>query len=264
MTYEQITLEKEESIAIITLNRPEKLNALGSKMLDELTLVLEELAGDRQVKVMILTGAGRGFCAGIDLTEPASAANIAERRFRLQPFGRYGTSLLKIKSLAIPTIAAVNGIAAGGGFSLALCCDIRLASEKAAFSASFVKRGLVPDGGITYLLPQSVGTAHALELLLTGDTIDAQEASRLGLVSKVIPAEELLNEAKKLAGRIDQGAPIAIELARKSVYKAMENKEFSDVMAYEAWAQSICAKSEDSHEGIRAFLERRAPLFEGK
>ncbi len=270
MAYEHVTLERENVIALITLNRPERLNSLGTKMLDELTAALEEVATDDQIRVVILTGAGRGFCGGADLAELGGApaelggAPAEQRNLRTKPLSRYGNLMLHLRSLEKPIIAAVNGIAAGGGFSLAMCCDIRIASETARFSSIFVKRALVPDMGLTYLLPRAVGTSKALELMFTGDIINAQEAKEIGLVSKVVPADQLIDEAKKLAGRIAKGPPLAIELAKKAVYAAEETSNFATALAYEAWAQGICITSEDAREGIASFLEKREPVFKGK
>lgn len=263
MTYEYVTLEKEEGVAIITLNRPERLNSLGAKIMDELTAATEEIANDDQVRVVVLTGAGRGFCGGADLVEPSPFAT-EERYLRIKPMARFSNLMLHLRSLEKPVIAAVNGIAAGGGFSLAACCDIRIASESARFSAIFVKRALVPDMGLTYLLPRLVGTSKALELMFTGDIIDAQEAKEIGLVSKVVPADQLLDEAKKLAGRIANGPPIAIELAKKAVYAAEGTNDFATALAYESWAQGVCIASEDAQEGVKSFLEKREPVFKGK
>lgn len=262
MTYEDLILEKEDSFAILTLNRPEKLNAVTVEMREQLQKVVEEVRNDDEINVLIITGAGRGFCSGADLS--ATAAQLASggqipRWLRLDPAWGW---LRALRELNKPTIAAVNGIAAGVGFSLALMCDIIFASEQARFSAIWVKRALVPDGGATYLLPRIVGTGKALELMLTGDIIDAKEAERLGLVNRIVPHQDLMKEAKELAKKLAKGPPIAIELTKRGVYNALQNN-LEQQVDFENYAQAICLGSEDFMEGATAFLQKREPVFRG-
>ena len=185
------------------------------------------------------------------------------RRLRTTPFGGFGEVSKALRELPKPVIAAVNGAATGAGFALSLACDIRYASENARFSALFVRRGFVPDTGITYYLPRLAGTAKALELLWTGDMIDAKEAERIGVVSKVVPHDDLLLEVYEFADRLAKGASISIEIAKAAVYKA-QHVDLDSAMAMEAWGQSIAHTSEDRAEGQKAFLEKREPNFKGR
>ncbi len=262
MDYGDMILEKEDGIAILTLNRPEKLNAISMEMREGLVKVAEDVSRDDGIKVLIVTGAGRGFCSGADVS--GQAARIAgelemPRWYVLEPTGAW---LMPLRNLSKPTIAAVNGIAAGIGWTLALVCDMIIASEQARFGAIWVKRALIPDGGITYLLPRVMGTAKALELMLTGEIIDAREAERWGLVNRVVPHEELMKAARELATKIAKGPPIAIELTKRAVLRGLEN-DFERQLDFESYAQNICRGTEDHKEGVRAFLEKREPAFRG-
>lgn len=268
MDYQNITLEKKNSVATLTFNRPDKMNALSPYLLYEAAQALKEVRDDDDAKVLVITGAGRGFCSGADLTFPAEDAakfrdTLMGRRLRTTPFGGFGEVSKAIRELPKPVIGAVNGAATGAGFALSLACDIRIASENARFSALFVRRGFVPDTGITYYLPRAVGTAKALELLWTGDMIDAKEAERIGIVSKVVSPEDLLPETYDLAERLARGASISIEIAKEAVYKA-QHVDLAAAMAIEAWGQSIAHTSEDRAEGQRAFVEKREPKFKGR
>lgn len=263
MEYKDIMLQKEGGIATITLNRPEKLNALSPAMHKELPQAIEEVVSDDSVRVLILTGAGRGFCSGADVS--MQAARIAgeleakSRREIVAPLGGFIASLAKMDKLAI---AAVNGVAYGAGLSLALACDIRIASENARFSVGYVKRALVPDGGTTYFLPRIVGISKAMELMCTGDIIDAKEAERIGLVTKVVPAEELMKSVKELASKIANGPPIAIELTKGLAHKGLEN-DLDSQLYLESYAQKICWGTEDHKESVKAFFEKREPIYRG-
>ncbi len=262
MKYDDLLLEKKDGIATVTLNAPDKMNALTVGMRKSIIAVGAELAADDGVRVVIVTGAGRGFCAGADLSG-SGAGTVPSRHDRLQVLGpNYGAeSFFKIDK---PVIAAVNGAAAGAGLTLALSMDIRIASEKARFGAAFILRGLVPDCGITYWLPRIVGISKAMELMLTGEMIDAQEALRLGIVSKVVPPDDLLNAARELAGKIAKNPPIPVELTKRIVYRTI-NDDVARHLDLETWAQSICSPSEDAREAILAFLEKRPPApFKGK
>jgi len=262
MEYEDLILEKKDGIAIITLNAPDKMNALTTGIRKSILAVTAELAKDDGVKVLIVTGAGRGFCAGADLSGAGAGGEIT-RRQRLEVLGpNYGAdAFFKMDK---PVIAAVNGAAAGAGFSLALSMDIRIASEKARFGCAFILRGLVPDCGITYWLPRTVGTAKAMELMLTGEMIGAEEALRLGIVSQVVPEGDLIKVAEELAGKIAKNPPVPVELTKRIVYRTMID-DFSRHLDLETWAQSLCSGSEDSREAILAFLQKRPPApFKGR
>lgn len=262
MEYEDLLLEKEDGVATITLNAPDKMNALTTGMRKSILSVTDELARDDDVKVVVVTGAGRGFCAGADLSGSGARAEIS-RSQRLEVLGpSFGAeSFFKLDK---PVIAAVNGAAAGAGFSLALSMDIRIASEKARFGASFVLRGLVPDCGITYWLPKIVGTSKGLELLFTGELIGAAEAERLGIVSQVVPPDDLMKVTQELAAKIAQQPPIPVSLTKRIVYRSMID-DIARHLDLETWAQQICNQTEDSREAIRAFLEKRSPApFKGR
>jgi len=213
---------------------------------------------------MIITGAGRGFCSGGDV----KAMNEARERGREgQLVDKYAPSrdrtLLAMRDAPQPIIAAVNGPAAGAGMNLALGCDMRIASTAASFSQAFVKRGLHPDWGGTYFLPRVVGMAKACELIFTGDVIDAPEALRLGLVSRVVAPEELLPVTRELAKKIAAGPPVAIRLAKRALYHNLET-DLRAGLEFETFAQNVCRDTEDAAEGVRAFVEKRAPHFRGR
>ncbi len=268
MDYEDIVMEQSDGIVTMRLNRPAKLNALGPKILDEIADVVEKVERDDEAKVLIITGEGRAFCSGADLKSPVSGADTTvpgmSRGMKLEPFALFGRAFSLLHQTRKPTIAAVNGIASGAGLSLAAICDIRIASDTATFSAIFVRRGLVTDCGGTYLLPRLVGTAKALEMMWTGDFIDANEAFQCGLVSNVVSPDELMKTARSLADKIAKGPSIAIESMKRMVYKGLETDSFEAQIAWEAFSQNICRVSEDFQEGIKSFLEKREPLFKGR
>jgi len=268
MKYNAITLTIREGVAVMTLNRPEKLNAMNPTLLEESAGVLKTLNENDKVKVLILTGSGRGFCSGADLSGPVSGIDMNQpglgRREKLEPFVRFGVLIRELERFAKPTIAAVNGIAAGGGLALALACDIRIAAEEARFSAIFVKRGLVPDCGTTFYLPRVIGTGRALELMWTGDVIDARDAERIGLVNRVVPGKILLVEAKKLAFRLAESPSVSIELTKKLVYEGLKASSALAQLMSEDYAQYVCRQTEDVREGKASFLEKRPPRFKGR
>lgn len=269
MVYEHVNVDIENGVAIITLNWLEKHNALSRASMADLVSAFEMVARNDDVRSVILTGAGdKSFCSGADLADGSedgsNSINARERFLKLKPMGHFGNMILSLRNLAKPVIGAINGYAVGGGFSLALGCDIRIAAENAKFNCMYVKRGMMPDTAVTFLLPRLVGTEKALELLWTGDMIDAKEAKEIGLISKVVPAEELLDEARKLASLIAQGAPIPIELTKKAVYAAEDNNRYTNALVWESWGQELCVHSEDGSEGRSAFFEKREPQFKGK
>ena len=263
-TYKCLLYETKDGIATLTLNRPDRLNALGDTLREDLQDAVTRASEDADVRVIVVTGAGKGFCAGGDV----KAMNERREKGADRPLmekvapGRDRT-VLALRDAPKPVIAAVNGAAAGAGMNLALACDIRLASTAAKFAQAFVRRGLHPDWGGTYFLPRVVGLAKAAELIWTGEVIDAQEALRLGIVSAVHSPEELMAATYGLAGRIAAGPPIAIRLAKRSLYHNIEC-DLRQALEFETFAQNICFETEDAREGIRAFVEKRAPAFHGK
>jgi len=268
MDYENIIVNHEGGITTITLNRPQKLNALDANILHELVHVIDKASEDDDTKVVIMTGAGRAFCSGADITSPDRGTDIrypgVNRRHRLEPFILFGAVMKRLRNFHKPVITAVNGIVSGAGLALTCLGDIRIGSEEASFSAIFVKRGMVADCGATYLLPRIVGTQHALRLMWTGDFIDAQEAEKIGLISQVVPADALMDEAKDLAMKISSGPSTSIELMKRMVYEGLEANSFSVSLAYEGWSQEMCHLTEDYQEGINSFKEKRPPKFTGK
>ena len=265
MKYEHIVLGKKGSVASLVLNRPEKMNSLSSQMHEEIMAALSEVDMDEKMRVLILTGAGdRAFCSGADLAEaglPWLDGQIAETS-RRQFTERVGAFVSLFREIRVPTIAAVNGVAVGVGLSMLLACDIRISSDEATFGAPWVWRGLSPDGAATYLLPQIVGIGNALRLLYTGEIIDAEEALRIGLVSLTVPGNELMKVTKKLAERLADAPPIAIEFTKHGVYRGIESN-IRIALDYENYALAVCRRTEDAKEGFRSFLKKRKPRFKG-
>lgn len=255
-----VEVDADDGVATITLNRPEALNALTVPMKQALLVAFRRVARDTSVRAVILTGAGRAFCAGQDLRErlqPDAAPLGVEVRERYNPIIR------AMRALPKPIVAAVNGVAAGAGASLAMACDIRIASESASFALAFGRVGLVPDSGATWLLPRLVGVTRAAELALLGDSVPAAEALRLGLVGRVVPAEELATEARSVAARLAAGAPRAMALTKRALNAAWSH-DLDAALDYEAHLQDLAGRTKDHAEGIAAFLEKRPPRFTGE
>ena len=247
-------------VATLTLDRPAALNALTIGVKVALRTALESIAGDPAVRAVILTGAGRAFCAGQDLAErdePDAAPLDVEVRERYNPIIR------ALRSMGQPVIAAVNGVAAGAGASLAFASDLRIAAEEARFVLAFGRIGLVPDSGATWFLPRLVGPAKAAELALVGDAVDAAEALRLGLVSSVVPGDQLLAEARAMADRLAAGAPLALSLTKGALERSL-TIDLDVALEDEARLQGIAGASADHAEGLAAFREKRQPRFSGR
>jgi 2-(1,2-epoxy-1,2-dihydrophenyl)acetyl-CoA isomerase len=259
-----LVYEVKDAVATLTLNRPERLNALGDTLRDDFHEGLTRAVGDPGVRVIVVTGAGKAFCAGGDVKamQEAKAENRERPLMERVAPGR-DRSVLLMRESPKPLIAAVNGAAAGAGMNIALACDIRLASTTARFSQAFVRRGLHPDWGGTYFLPRVVGTARAAQMIFTGEVIDAGEALRLGIVSALHAPEALLPATYALAAKIAAGPPIAIRLARRALYRNAES-DLPSALEFETFAQNICFETDDAREGIRAFVEKREPRFEGR
>ena len=248
-----VTLEKQGHVGILTISRPEALNALNSQVLTDLDAAIGQVEADNDIYVVILTGEGRSFVAGADIGEMKGFSAIDGKRFGVHG----GTVFLKLENLSKPVIAAINGFALGGGCELAMACDIRLASEKAKFGQPEVGLGITPGFGGTQRLPRIVGVSKAMELILTGKTIGAAEAKAIGLVSEVYPPEELMDKALEMANAICANAQIAVCQSKRCIRMGMQT-DIATAAAFEAEAFGVCCGTEDKNEGMSAFLEKRA------
>jgi enoyl-CoA hydratase len=259
MSFSYLSLERRDRVAILTVNRPDKLNALSDEVIAELGDAISEVRTDDSVGGLIVTGAGRAFVAGADIAELASQS-AAEGKARSER----GQRVFRLfETSPKPVVAAVNGFALGGGCELALACHIRIAGEGAQFGQPEVKLGITPGYGGTQRLPRLVGASVALELLLTGDRIDATEALRIGLVNRVVPADKLLNEAEALVRRIISNGPLAIALCIEAVDRGA-GAQLDDALALEASHFGLLSATDDMREGMRAFLEKRKAEFTGR
>ena len=258
-----VLAEQRDGIATLVLNRADRLNALNNELATALNEALGRVAADDSVRVVVLTGAGRAFCAGGDLSL-IRAGREKNDPGQLEPLLRAGMqAVLRMRTMAKPVIAAINGAAAGAGMNIALAADIRIAAEEASFGQNFAKVGLFPDYGGTYFLPQLVGPSRAAEMFYTGDMFSAQTALQLGVVNRVVPANQLEAEARALAQKIAQGPPVAIRAVKKVLFGA-ERSALEAALEKEVQQQLACFLSEDCSEGIRAFFEKRAPHFQGR
>ena len=260
MEFTNLLFENQDGIGLITLNRPKALNALNQATLEELNQIADKLAQDTSVKVIIITGSGeKAFVAGADITQMQPMSAIEGRNF-----GKLGQAVFnKIENLPQPVIGAINGFALGGGCELAMACDIRYASDKAKFGQPEVTLGITPGFAGTQRLARLVGKGRAKELLYTGDIIDAHEAYRLGLVNKVVPAEELMLAVMVLAQKILSRAPVAVQLCKAAVNEGLDT-DLETGTAYEAEVFGLCFATADQKEGMRAFIEKRKAQFIGK
>ena len=255
-----VRYEVDDAIATITLDRPGALNALTVPMKDELLAAFRAVARDRAVRAVVLTGAGRAFCAGQDLRErlePGAAPLAVELRERYNPI------VTAMRALDQPIVGAINGVAAGAGASLAFACDIRLAAEGASFVLAFGRIGLVPDSGATWFLPRLVGPAKAAELALRGGSLSAAEAERFGLVAGVSNGDALAADARALAGRLAGLAPRALALTKRALQRSW-SVDLDEALEDEALRQGIAGATADHAEGLAAFLEKRPPRFSGE
>ncbi|MBM4463712.1 MAG: enoyl-CoA hydratase/isomerase family protein [Chloroflexi bacterium] len=263
MECETIKVDYSDNIATITLNLPQKLNSLGVKMIHEVMQACDEVEQGGRARVVIFTGAGRSFCAGADLEDlqKTIALKPAEQEERL----RLWFSLIwRVKNVELPTIAAVNGHALGGGFALAIACDIRIASEDAKAGSVFVQRGASSaDMGVSWILPRLVGAGWAAELMFTGDVIDAATAERIGLFNHVVPREQLMTAAREMAAKLAAGPPLGLKFTKRalnrSVWEGLQSQ-----LEYERATQILCFLSDDFHEGVKSFFEKRKPEFRGR
>jgi 2-(1,2-epoxy-1,2-dihydrophenyl)acetyl-CoA isomerase len=265
MTDASVLYRQRDGIATLTLNRPESLNAMNEAMMAEIERILIELAADTEVRAVVLTGSGRAFSSGGDQKRRAGEGQQAffDGDLGGALIERLNRCILRMQRLEKPIVGSINGVAAGAGMNIALATDLRIAADTARFGEVFTRVGLVPDGGGTYFLPRLVGTAKAMELILLADVIDAQEALRIGLVNRVVPADQLENETLKLAERLAQGPTVAYGLAKTGLYHGL-GMSLEDVLNMEARNQAIAVRTPDRAEGVAAFLEKRPPRFTGR
>lgn len=259
MSYETLRVDREDAVGIVTIDRPEKRNALNAAVRRELVEAVRELSADDSVRVVVLTGAGeKAFVAGADIGEFAERTPLEQRE------AMTATRVFEaVADCPKPTIAMINGFALGGGCELAMACDMRIAADTARLGQPEVNLGIIPGGGGTQRLPRLVGTGQALRLILSGDLVDAAEALRIGLVDQVHPAAELRARVLELAGRIASKSPVALRMAKAAVRAATETP-LAAGLAYETELFVTCFASEDKREGVRAFFEKRAPDFPGR
>jgi enoyl-CoA hydratase/carnithine racemase len=261
--FSTILFDIHAATALIRLNRPERLNAIGGSMRNEIGEALKQAAADESVRVVVLTGEGRGFSAGGDIQNLKELRDRrAEDEFRSilttgQAINRY------MRAMAKPVIAAVNGPCAGAGFSLALGCDIRIASDRASFGPVFARIGLHPDWGGSWLLPRLVGSAKACEMIFTGEMFSVAEAEKTGVVNRIVPHDDLMKTVMELAGKIAENPPGVIKLAKESIYRSLTSS-IEEAFLRENDVQSECFNSDDFSEGLTAFLEKRKPQFRGR
>ncbi len=256
MTYQFLQLEKQNAVGILRFNRPERLNAFDGVMVQEVPVALRELLEDDGVRVVIITGNGKGFCAGADinfLMELAAAKDIARGKVLVST----GSEIVEmIHAAAKPVIAAINGPAAGGGAGIALSCDIRIMAQSASIGFTFIRIGLHPDLSCTYFLPRLIGPAKAAELLMTGEMVAADEALRLGMVNHVVPDAGLMPAALQLAESLAEKSPLALRLMKKGLHQTFE-QPLDAMLKYEIYAQSLCFESKEAAEALQKFLAAR-------
>ncbi len=256
---EALRVETQSGVRTITLDRPDVLNAMTETMGKELDEALREAERSTDVRCVVLTGAGRGFCSGQDLREPAAAAGVFRELLRT----RYNRIIHRMHAMEKPVVAAVNGVAAGAGCNLALAADLRVASDRATFIEVFARIGLVPDSGGTWFLPRLVGIGRALEMMMLADPVDAATAERIGLVNRVVPHDELMPRTMEWAVRLAQGPTRAYGLIKRGVMRNL-SADLRGALEYEACLQEIAGRTDDHREGIAAFREKRPPAYRGR
>ena len=248
-------------VRTITLNRPERLNAIDPELADALPRAVDDASRADDVRVVVITGAGRGFCSGLDISSPPRLPD-ATRAERLDSLAWVGRWVMAIVACEKPVIAAVNGVAAGAGFGLALAADIRLIASSARLTAGYIRRALSPDTGVSYFLPRLVGASRATEILFTGRDLDAAEAERIGLAAAVIPDETFAEQVKAYAARLAAGPPIAFALTKR-LLAASSDATLTEQLERELAYIKMCFASPDAAEALRAFSEKRPPIFSG-
>jgi len=265
MDYQYLLLEKDNNVGIVTLNRPEKLNAISRELHQEMMEVCRELKDDDEIRVVIWTGAGRGFCSGVDLTASRDRPEVSGRQERLDEFGWVGRQAMMVsRELNKPTIAAVNGVAVGAGMSLALACDLRVGCENTRFKTVFIERSLSPDSGMSYFLPRIVGSSRAFDLVFTSRFVETEESYRIGLLDRVTTSDRLLEDAKALAAEIAFWPPVAMQMSKRVLQNSMESR-LDEQLQYETHGIVFARRApHDVEEAAASFRERRAPKFTGE
>lgn len=259
MDYQTILYTKADGVATITLNRPRQLNALNEQMILEIQEAVKEAAEDEEVKVLIITGTGRAFCFGADISAfKEGESSSTPLAFKLLPKAQ--EIIRTLVGMNKPTIAALNGFATGLGLDLALACDLRIAAERAKLGEAFITMGLVPDGGGTFFLPRLVGLAKAAELIFTGEAISSSEAERLGLINRAVPTPELEKNVRELAHKLAKSPSPALGLAKRLLWKNLQ-ANIDEALLSEAESQKMCLESKDHREAVQAYLEKRDPVF---
>ena len=262
-THELLT-ETKDGVLTITLNRPEVLNALTMAMMHGITAALKKAATDKSVKVVVLTAAGRAFCAGADLGDLKKRQSVSTFSLGDELRDHFNPLVAQIRKLEKPVIGAINGLAAGAGASIILATDLKVCAEKATFLNAFVRVGLVPDSGMTYYLPRFAGYSKALEHMWLAKPVTAEQALAWGWVNKVVPAEQVLAEANAYAAELAKMPPLALQLTKRAVNRSLEAASLDEQMEYEAQLQAVLGKTKDHAEGVTAFLEKRPPQFKGE
>jgi 2-(1,2-epoxy-1,2-dihydrophenyl)acetyl-CoA isomerase len=266
MAEKVLIIEKRGKVAIVTLNRPEQLNALNKELQDSIIQACQDLSANDSVWAVVITGAGRGFCSGLDIRGSAPSAGVQfNRKERMDDYGWTGKLAFAIyKTLEKPIIAAVNGIAAGAGMSVALACNLRVGSEKTRFKTVFIERNLSPDTGMSYFLPRIVGYSRACDLIFTSRNVEPDEAYRIGLLDRVVPADKILDEAVSLANQIANWPPMAMQAARRVLEQSMESS-LDEQLRNEIFGISFARKAtHDTQESQASFVEKRPPKFTGQ
>ena len=264
MKFEDLLYEVKDRVAVITMNRTERLNALTPAMRAGLLQALTAADQDNSVRVIVLTGAGRGFCSGGDvkaMNEARASGSVNALEDRIAPVR--DRVVLAMRNANKPVIAAVNGPAAGAGMNIALACDIRIMSSNASMGQTFARRGLHPDWGGTYFLPRLIGMAKAAEMIWSGRMVSAEECLELGIVSQLSQPDSLMDDVMTMAGNFTAGPPLAIRLAKRAMYRNIDSS-LEEALEFETFAQNVCAATKDAKEGIAAFVEKRDPQFKGE
>jgi 2-(1,2-epoxy-1,2-dihydrophenyl)acetyl-CoA isomerase len=263
MEFQDIVYKKEDSVVTITMNRPDRRNALSIDMGKEIKSALEKASQDNEVRAVVITGAGSAFCSGIDLPQGEKIVDMTPVEVREEIYAVFQGVIRAIVELPKPVIASVNGPAIGAGFDMCLACDIRIAAEDAKFSEFFVRIGTLPGMGGMFFLPQLVGIGKANELAFTGDIIDGVEAERIGLVNKVVPSDQMEKATGEFANKLARGATKAIGMIKMGIRRGI-GSNLSSELEFASFAQSVCIKTEDAREGFKAALEKRMPEFKGR